>query len=88
MRSLTEELKAALKMNGYIEGTISYRKPGKRKESTFVVFRRSGPRRDKTITFLGHGWVEVFVREYPMEEGWSEYRTNVGRALKYAVPFW
>ena len=76
MKSLTDELKRSLKLNGYREydGGNSYE----------IV----GDRKSKSITFLGHGWVEIYEREYPASEGWAIFKTTVGDALKHHVPLW
>lgn len=73
-RSLTEELKRSLKLNGYFT-----RDDGN-------SFEKSGDRRWKSITFLGHGWVDIYEREYPASEGWGMFKVTVGEALKHHVP--
>ena len=73
MKSLTTQLKEALKMNGYHDWGNTFRKVDSYKEKSFK--------------FLGHGWVEVYERQYPATEGWSQFNTHVGHALENHVGF-
>jgi hypothetical protein len=76
--SVTEQLKDALKLNGY-RNTATQLKCER--------WSREDSRQSKSFTFLGAGWVELYHRCYPAKEGWSITKMRVTEALEHHVGF-